>query len=209
MKSLVFYLPILCAVLGIVFMLFKAVWVKKQARGDASMQRISKNIKAGALAFLHAEYRLLLIFVVIAAAALFFVSTQVSSTHWMIVPAFVIGAFFSALAGNIGMRIATEANSRTAEAAKTSLPKALQISFNGGTVMGLGVAGLAVLGLSLLFLFFYQPIFRSYKQFLLRYDPSIRNPSRIFFGCRVYCLIRTSRRWYLYQSCRCRCRLGG
>ncbi len=154
MKSLVFYLPILCAVLGIVFMLFKAVWVKKQARGDASMQRISKNIKAGALAFLHAEYRLLLIFVIIAAAALFFVSTQVSSTHWMIVPAFVIGAFFSALAGNIGMRIATEANSRTAEAAKTSLPKALQISFNGGTVMGLGVAGLAVLGLSLLFLFF-------------------------------------------------------
>ncbi len=154
MKYLVFYLPILCAVLGIVFMLFKAVWVKKQARGDASMQRISKNIKAGALAFLHAEYRLLLIFVIIAAAALFFVSTQVSSTHWMIVPAFVIGAFFSALAGNIGMRIATESNSRTAEAAKTSLPKALQISFNGGTVMGLGVAGLAVLGLSLLFLFF-------------------------------------------------------
>ena len=72
----------------------------------------------------------------------------------MIVPAFILGAAFSAFAGNIGMRIATEANARTAEAAKTSLPKALQVSFGGGTVMGLGVAGLAVLGLTLLFMFF-------------------------------------------------------
>ena len=118
------------------------------------MQDISLAIKEGALAFLSAEYRLLAIFVVIAGVALYGISVVVDTTSWMIVPAFVFGAFFSALAGNIGMRIATEANSRTAEAAKTSLPQALKVSFGGGTVMGLGVAGLAVLGLSLLFTFF-------------------------------------------------------
>src|SRR5690606_4130582 len=118
------------------------------------MQFISKSIKEGALAFLNAEYRLLVIFVIIAAVLLYFVSTMVETTSWMIVPAFIFGAIFCALAGNIGMRIATDANARTAEAAKTSLPQALKISFGGGTVMGLGVAGLAVLGLSLFTLFF-------------------------------------------------------
>lgn len=135
-------------------MLFKAQWVRKQSSGDAKMQEISSAIKEGALAFLSAEYRLLLIFVIVASVALYFISTLVPSTHWMIVPAFILGAIFSGFAGNIGMRIATDANSRTAEAAKTSLPNALKVSFGGGTVMGLGVAGLAVLGLSLLFLFF-------------------------------------------------------
>jgi len=135
-------------------MFVKMAWVKKQNPGDERMQFISKSIKEGALAFLNAEYRLLAIFVVIAAGLLFLISTLVESTSWMIVPAFVIGAFFSALAGNIGMRIATDANAKTAEAAKTSLPKALKVSFGGGTVMGLGVAGLAVLGLSLLFFAF-------------------------------------------------------
>ncbi len=154
MESNIIYLPIGLALLGIVFMLVKAAWVKKQPGGNQKMLSISKSIKEGALAFLHAEYRLLLVFVILASIALFYVSTLVDSTSWMIVPSFIIGAFFSALAGNIGMRIATEANARTAEAAKTSLPQALKVSFNGGTVMGLGVAGLAVLGLSLLFLFF-------------------------------------------------------
>jgi len=135
-------------------MFIRATWVRKQDPGSERMQEISKSIKDGALAFLHAEYRLLLIFVIIASIALYSISLLVSSTSWMIVPAFVIGAVFSALAGNIGMRIATEANARTAEAAKTSLPKALQVSFGGGTVMGLGVAGLAVFGLTILFLFF-------------------------------------------------------
>ncbi|GAA3513829.1 sodium-translocating pyrophosphatase [Aquimarina addita] len=130
------------------------IWVKKQAPGNEKMQQISKSIKEGALAFLAAEYRLLLIFVVIASIALYVISMLVDTTSWMIIPAFIIGAIFSALAGNIGMRIATEANARTAEAAKTSLPQALKVSFGGGTVMGLGVAGLAVLGLSLLFMFF-------------------------------------------------------
>src|SRR5690606_703945 len=121
-------------------------WVKKQNPGSEKMQTISKSIKEGALAFLTAEYRLLVIFALLASIALFVISWIVPSTHWIIVIAFIVGAIFSALAGNIGMRIATDANTRTAEAAKTSLPKALQVSFGGGTVMGLGVAGLAVLG---------------------------------------------------------------
>jgi len=156
MSSFLFYLPIVLAVVGLLVMLVKAQWVRKQPSGDAKMREISSAIKEGALAFLNAEYRLLLFFVVGASVALYFISTLVASTHWMIVPAFVLGAIFSGFAGNIGMRIATDANARTAEAAKTSLPNALKVSFGGGTVMGLGVAGLAVLGLSLLFLFFVQ-----------------------------------------------------
>jgi K(+)-stimulated pyrophosphate-energized sodium pump len=154
MEQNIIYIPIALALLGLVFMLVKMSWVKKQAPGNERMQSISKSIKEGALAFLNAEYRLLAIFAVVAAILLYIVSTLVDSTSWMIVPAFFIGAIFSALAGNIGMRVATEANARTAEAAKTSLPQALKVSFGGGTVMGLGVAGLAVLGLSLLLLFF-------------------------------------------------------
>ncbi len=154
MESNIIFLPIVLAVLGLLFMIFKASKVKKQSPGHGKMQSISASIKKGALAFLNAEYRLLLIYVVLASIALFIVSEVVDTTSWLIVPAFIIGGFFSAFAGNIGMRIATEANARTAEAAKTSLPKALKVSFNGGTVMGLGVAGLAVLGLSLLTMFF-------------------------------------------------------
>jgi K(+)-stimulated pyrophosphate-energized sodium pump len=154
MNSFVFYLPVVLAVLGLIIMLFKARWVRSQSPGDAKMVEIASAIKEGALAFLGAEYRLLVIFVFIASGALYAISLLVDTTHWMIVPAFIFGAFFSAFAGNIGMRIATDANVRTAEAAKISLPNALKVSFNGGTVMGLGVAGLAVLGLSLLFLFF-------------------------------------------------------
>lgn len=148
------YVPIVLALLGLIFMYIKMVWVKKQDAGNDKMKSISKSIKEGALAFLAAEYRLLLIFVIIASLALFGISQVVETTSIMIVPAFIIGAIFSALAGNIGMRIATDANARTAEAAKTSLPQALKVSFGGGTVMGLGVAGLAVLGLSLFFLIF-------------------------------------------------------
>jgi K(+)-stimulated pyrophosphate-energized sodium pump len=154
MNSYIFYVPAALAVIGLLVMLVKAQWVRKQSAGEAKMQEISSAIKEGALAFLSAEYRLLFFFVIGASVALYFISTLVDSTHWMIVPAFVLGAIFSGFAGNIGMRIATDANSRTAEAAKTSLPNALKVSFGGGTVMGLGVAGLAVLGLSLLFLFF-------------------------------------------------------
>ena len=154
MESYYMYIPLILAILGLVFMLIKMSWVKKQSPGNERMQEISKNIKEGALAFLSAEYRLLAIFVVIASIALFGISSLVETTSWMIVPAFIVGAIFSALAGNIGMRIATDANARTTEAARSSLPQALKVSFGGGTVMGLGVAGLAVLGLSLFFMLF-------------------------------------------------------
>ena len=146
--------PIGLSLLGLVFMFIKMQWVKKQNPGNERMQEISKSIKEGALAFLNAEYRLLAVFVVIASAALAGISFVVPTTHIMIVPAFIVGAIFSALAGNIGMRVATDANARTTEAAQTSLPNALKVSFGGGTVMGLGVAGLAVLGLSLFFMLF-------------------------------------------------------
>ena len=156
MESNYLLIPLFLAVVGLLFMVSKMFWVKKQSPGNERMQEISRNIKQGALAFLSAEYKLLAIFVVLASIALFAISYIVDTTHWMIVPAFVVGAIFSALAGNIGMRVATEANARTTEAARTSLPQALKVSFGGGTVMGLGVAGLAVLGLSLFFLIFMK-----------------------------------------------------
>ena len=154
MEAKIIYLPLILSFIGLAYMLIRASWVRKQNAGSERMVEISTAIKEGALAFLNAEYRLLFVFVAIASVALYGVSILVDTTSWMIVPAFILGAVFSAFAGNIGMRIATEANTRTAEAAKTSLPKALQVSFGGGTVMGLGVAGLAVLGLTLLFMFF-------------------------------------------------------
>src|SRR5690606_32138039 len=152
-ENLIYLVPVL-ALIGIAVMIARSAWVKKQDAGDERMKGIAKNIQEGAMAFLKAEYRILLIFVIIASVALFAVSTVVETTHWIIIVAFVFGAFFSALAGNIGMRIATQSNVRTTQAARTSLPKALKVSFSGGTVMGLGVAGLAVLGLSIFFLVF-------------------------------------------------------
>jgi K(+)-stimulated pyrophosphate-energized sodium pump len=146
--------PIALSLVGLVFMFIKMQWVKKQNPGNEKMVGISKSIKEGALAFLNAEYRLLAMFVLIASIALFGISVLVDTTHWTIVPAFIVGAIFSAVAGNIGMRIATDANTRTTQAARTSLPEALKVAFGGGTVMGLGVAGLAVLGLSLFFMIF-------------------------------------------------------
>ena len=144
------------ALIGLLYMMVKQSWVLKQDAGDGKMKEISDHIYEGALAFLNAEYRLLALFVVAVSALLFVVSTIVPSTHWMIVIAFIVGAFFSALAGNMGMKIATKTNVRTTQAAKTSLPNALKISFGGGTVMGLGVASLAVLGLTAFFIVFYQ-----------------------------------------------------
>ena len=148
------FIPIALSILGLIYMFIKARWVKKQDPGSEKMVSISAAIKNGALAFLNAEYKLLFFFVIGASIALFGISTMVDTTSWLIIPAFIIGAFFSGLAGNIGMRIATDANSRTTQAARTSLPKALNVAFGGGTVMGLGVAGLAVFGLSLFFMFF-------------------------------------------------------
>ncbi|MDG1331461.1 MAG: sodium-translocating pyrophosphatase, partial [Crocinitomicaceae bacterium] len=156
MESFIIYMPIAAALIGLLYMLVKQSWVMKQDAGDGKMKEISDHIYEGALAFLKAEYKLLAIFVVAVAAVLAIVSFIVPSTHWMIVIAFVFGALFSAFAGNIGMRIATKTNVRTTQAARTSLPNALKVSFGGGTVMGLGVAGLAVLGLTAFFILFYN-----------------------------------------------------
>ena len=150
------YMPIVMAILGLIFMWVKRTWVLKQDAGDGKMKEISDHIYEGALAFLSAEYKLLAIFVAVVSVLLLVVSQVVDTTHWLIAIAFVCGAIFSAFAGNIGMRIATKTNVRTTQAARTSLPKALKVSFGGGTVMGLGVAGLAVLGLTMFFIFFYN-----------------------------------------------------
>jgi len=150
------YMPILMAVLGLVYMGVKRSWVMKQHAGDGKMKEISDYIYEGALAFLSAEYKLLAVFVVIVSVLLAIVSFVVPTTHMLIVVAFIFGAIFSAYAGNIGMKIATKTNVRTTQAARTSLPNALKISFGGGTVMGLGVAGLAVLGLTVFFIIFFQ-----------------------------------------------------
>tara|TARA_B110000503_G_scaffold142511_1_gene239543 strand:- start:3801 stop:6227 length:2427 start_codon:yes stop_codon:yes gene_type:complete len=155
MESMMIYMPIAMAVIGLLYMVIKRSWVMKQDAGDGKMKEISDHIYEGALAFLNAEYRLLTIFVVGASAVLAGIAFYMDSTY-LIVVAFVIGAIFSAFAGNMGMKIATKTNVRTTQAAKTSLPNALKVSFGGGTVMGLGVAGLAVLGLTLFFIIFFQ-----------------------------------------------------
>jgi K(+)-stimulated pyrophosphate-energized sodium pump len=156
MESMMIYAPIVMAVLGLIFMAVKRSWVLKQNPGDGKMKEISDHIYEGAIAFLNAEYRLLAVFVVIVSIALAVVSYLVPTTHILIVVAFIFGAVFSALAGNMGMKIATKTNVRTTQAARTSLPDALKVSFGGGTVMGLGVAGLAVLGLTAFFIFFFH-----------------------------------------------------
>ncbi|MEZ4942370.1 MAG: sodium-translocating pyrophosphatase [Saprospiraceae bacterium] len=155
MSTLVYLLP-LFGVAGLLYMLILQNWVKKQDAGDDKMGSIAAHIADGAMAFLKAEYRVLAVYVVIAGALLGWLSTQVTTSHPLIVIAFIIGATFSVLAGLFGMRIATKANVRTTQAARTSLSKALKVSFNGGSVMGLGVAGLAVLGLSALFALFFN-----------------------------------------------------
>jgi len=142
--------------LGLAYVFVRRSWVMKQDAGDGKMKEISDHIYEGALAFLNAEYRLLSVFVLVVSAVLAGISFIVPTTHILIVVSFIFGAFFSAYAGNIGMKIATKTNVRTTQAAKTSLPDALKISFAGGTVMGLGVAGLAVLGLTAFFIIFFN-----------------------------------------------------
>ena len=157
MESMMIYVPIVMAIIGLLFMAMKRSWVLKQDAGDGKMKEISDYIYEGALAFLKAEYRLLAIFVIIASVILAGITFLPGvKTHLLIVVAFIFGAIFSALAGNMGMKIATKTNVRTTQAARTSLPQALKVSFGGGTVMGLGVAGLAVLGLTGFFILFYN-----------------------------------------------------
>jgi K(+)-stimulated pyrophosphate-energized sodium pump len=154
-QNLIYILPFF-GIVALIYMFVLSSWVKKQDAGDDKMKEIANYISEGAMAFLNAEYRILAIFVVVAGILLGILSQVVETSHWLIVVAFVIGAIFSAVAGNIGMRIATKANVRTTQAARTSLASALKVSFAGGTVMGLGVAGLAVFGLSFLFIAFFK-----------------------------------------------------
>jgi K(+)-stimulated pyrophosphate-energized sodium pump len=150
---LLYAVPLL-GLVGLLFTYLKSAWVSKQDAGDEKMQEISGNIARGAMAFLKAEYKVLAYFVVLTSLLLFFLSQTNEKSHPLIVLAFIVGAVFSAMAGFIGMRIATKANVRTTQAARSSLAKALQVSFTGGSVMGTGVAGLAVLGLGSLFIVF-------------------------------------------------------
>ncbi len=146
--------------IGLLYTFIKFSWVSKQDAGSPRMKEISNYIAEGAMAFLKAEWKILGYFVVIVALLLGFMASKNETSHWSIAVAFVIGAVFSATAGYIGMKVATKANVRTAEAAKTSLSRALKVSFTGGSVMGLGVSGLAVLGLGGLFIIikhFFSP----------------------------------------------------
>jgi len=138
--------------IGLMYTFFKFNWVSRQDAGTDRMKEISQYIAEGAMAFLRAEWKILTYFVIIVALLLGYMGWSSEHSHWSIALAFIVGAFFSALAGYIGMRAATKANVRTAHAARTSLSKALNVSFAGGAVMGMGVAGLAVLGLGGLFI---------------------------------------------------------
>lgn len=149
-QTITYIIPVF-GVLGLIYMFWKSSWVTRQEVGTEQMARIARNIADGAMAFLKAEYRVLAIFVVIVAALLLYSGTVSEGSHPLIAISFIIGAVCSALAGFIGMRVATKANVRTTHAARTSLGKALEVAFAGGSVMGLAVVALGVLGLGILY----------------------------------------------------------
>lgn len=155
MNSIVYLIPALGAI-GLIAMAIKSAWVSKQDAGDANMQELAGFIAKGAMAFLRAEWKILAYFAVVAAILLGWSGTLVKESHPLIAVSFLLGAVLSAFAGYIGMRIATKANVRTTQAARTSLSKALRVSFTGGSVMGIGVAGIAVLGMGSLFIVLYH-----------------------------------------------------
>ena len=155
MHPIVYLIPAF-GVVALIFTAIRSAWVNKQDTGDAKMQELAKYIADGAMAFLRAEWKVLTYFAIIAAALLAWSGTTVETSSPIIAISFLIGAFLSAFAGYIGMNVATKANVRTTQAARTSLSRALRVSFAGGSVMGLGVAGLAVLGLGSLFIVFFQ-----------------------------------------------------
>ena len=150
MELLIKFLPAF-GVLALLFVFIKNSWVSKQEAGNEKMARIASNIADGAMSFLKAEYKILSIFVAAVAVLLFFKGQAEVGSNGMVAVSFIVGAICSALAGFIGMKVATKANVRTTNAAQTSLGKALEVAFAGGAVMGLGVVGLGVLGLSGLF----------------------------------------------------------
>ena len=136
--------------LALVYSFWKTSWVESQDEGTERMKAIGKSIADGAMAFLKAEYRVLAIFVIIVAGLLAFAADS-QEQSLLVSVSFLVGAFASALAGFLGMRVATKANNRTTNAARDSLAKALNVAFTGGSVMGLSVVGLGVLGVTGLF----------------------------------------------------------
>lgn len=155
MNNIVYLIPALGAI-GLIAMAIKSAWVTKQDAGDANMRELAGFIAKGAMAFLRAEWKILAYFAVFSAVLLGWSGTLVEESHPLIAISFLLGAILSAFAGYIGMRIATQANVRTTQAARTSLARALKVSFTGGSVMGIGVAGIAVLGLGGLFIALYH-----------------------------------------------------
>lgn len=156
MVNTILYLIPVAGLLALLFTYLRTQWVSKQDVGTEKMARISENISRGAMAFLKAEYRVLSIFVVIVAILLGLQGANSANSSWLVAFSFITGALCSGLAGFIGMKVATKANVRTTQAARTSLASGLKVAFTGGSVMGLGVVGLGVLGLGLLFILYYN-----------------------------------------------------
>jgi K(+)-stimulated pyrophosphate-energized sodium pump len=155
MSNITYLVPAL-GILGLLVMFFKRGWVVRQDGGSPAMKEIADAIADGALAFLKAEWRVLIVFGIIVSILLGYSGTLVENSSVYIGASFLVGAFISAFAGYIGMNIATKSNVRTTQAARTSLAKALDVSFTGGSVMGIGVASLAVIGLGGLFIILYS-----------------------------------------------------
>lgn len=152
MQTVLYVMP-LFGVMGLLYVIWKSAWVSKQDAGTDKMKKIAGHIAEGAMAFLKAEYKVLSVFVLCVALLLAFTANSETSSP-LVGISFVLGAFSSALAGFIGMRVATKANVRTTHAARTSLSRALEVAFTGGSVMGMGVVGIGVLGLSVLFIIY-------------------------------------------------------
>ena len=148
------YLVIGSGVIAMLFSFWKTSWINKQDQGTERMEKIGKSIADGAMSFLKAEYRVLGIFVAIVAVLLAFVSDREVEYSWLVSISFIVGALASGLAGFLGMKVATKANNRTTNAARTGLAKALNVAFTGGSVMGLSVVGLGVLGVTSLFVLY-------------------------------------------------------
>ena len=153
LENLLLSLPV-AGVVALLFTWWKTQSINAAPEGDERMSKIARSIQEGAMAFLRAEYRVLIIFVIAVAALLYWSGAQNEHSHSLVAVSFAVGAFCSALAGYLGMKVATKANVRTANAAKDSLGKALEVAFSGGAVMGLGVVGLGILGLGGLFYIF-------------------------------------------------------
>ena len=177
MNSIVYLVPA-AGVLGLIYTFIRFNWVSRQDAGNDLMKEIAKYIAEGSMAFLKAEYKILTYFVIIAGLLLGYMGSQNDNSSWTIALSFALGAVFSALAGFIGMRVATKANVRTAQAARTSLSKALSVSFTGGSVMGLGVAGLAVIGLGSLFIV----LIKLFAPDVMATDPAVTKAIEVLTG---------------------------